>query len=79
MGPSQFPAWQFTDSGTLPSLDQLLTTPGFSENPVKVSRFMCFPNSELEVEGECLSPREWLLNGLDVHPILAELQTTILD
>lgn len=78
-GQLRFPAWQFTDSGMLPSLELLLTIPGFSENPVKVSRFMCLSNSELEVEGQCLSPREWLLNGLDIHPILAELQTTILD
>jgi hypothetical protein len=78
-GQLRFPAWQFTDSGTLPSLDQLLTTPGFSENPVTVSRFMCLPNSELEVEGKWLSPRDWLLNGLDVHPILFELQTIIFD
>jgi len=54
----RFPAWQFTMTGIVPSLEQLLAVPGFTENPIKVSRFMCFPNSKLEnTAGEYTNPK----------------------
>lgn len=59
-----FPAWQFTDSGTIPYLTELLNTVGVI-NTLTSNRFMLTPNTELEIEHEYLCLREWLVRGLD--------------
>ncbi len=59
----RFPRWQFTDSGTIPYLTELLNAVG-AVNTFIFNWFMLTPNTELEIEDECLCPRDWLVRGL---------------
>lgn len=62
-GTWRLPAFQFTDTGDLPGLAEVL--PAFPEDahPVAVQRFLDAVTTELEVDGAALSPRRWLATG----------------
>jgi hypothetical protein len=61
------PRWQFSDSATLPGLEQVLATINIDAHPVAVQRFFLTETADLESDSlmRALSPRDWLLTG---HP-----------
>ena len=65
------PQFQFSDQGTLPGLDELLTAISEQAHPVAVQRFFLTPNTDLESTEvpDAMSPREWLLSGHSVEPV----------
>ena len=65
-----YPQWQFTDVATVPDLAELLSAIGGGVHPVSLDQFMLRPNVDLEVNGEELSPREWLVSGADPEPVI---------
>ena len=66
----RFPRWQFTDSGTIPHLTALLAEVSPSLAEIHLNYFMQRPQEWLEVDGECLSPYEWLCRGFDPNAVL---------
>lgn len=74
IGLLRFPRWQFTDSGTIPHLEELLLAAGPSLSEIHLNYFMQRPQDCLEVNDECLSPREWLTRGFDPNIVLDLLQ-----
>lgn len=65
-----FPAWQFTETGTIPHLSALLAVAGATLPPLVLTRFMVTPHVDLDVGHGRLSPRDWLVRGLDPDPVL---------
>ncbi|ROQ05144.1 MULTISPECIES: hypothetical protein [unclassified Curtobacterium] len=61
-GTRLFPAWQFTDSNTIPSLAELLAV-ARDVTPVTLAGFMDRPQGWLLNGGAALSPRDWLRLG----------------
>jgi hypothetical protein len=59
------PRWQFTENGTLPGLERVLTAIGKKTHPVAVQRFFLrvSPDLESDIHRQALSPRNWLLTG----------------
>ena len=59
------PQWQFVDSGTLPGLERVLPSISEKAHPVAVQRFFLKENPDLEsnIQGQAISPRDWLLTG----------------
>lgn len=62
-GTWQLPAFQFTDDADMPGLSEVL--PSFPEDvhPAAVLLFLDAPSSDLDVDGQTLTPREWLVTG----------------
>lgn len=58
------PAWQFVGGRLLPGMD-VLTKAATGLHPLTLAGFMARPDVDLEVEGEPVSPLEWLLAGGD--------------
>lgn len=56
-----FFGWQFSDSGRLPHLAELLSSAEATHRPFTLTRFMLTPTADLDN----LSPREWLLKGYE--------------
>lgn len=65
-----YPQWQFTDVATVPNLAELLSAIGDGVHPVSLDQFMLRPHVDLEVNGEELSPRDWLVSGADPEPVI---------
>lgn len=59
------PSWQFTDDGYVPGI-ATFSQAAAAMHPYVLSQFMTRPNIDLEVEGEAVSPVEWLTSGGDV-------------
>ncbi|QCF27471.1 hypothetical protein soil367_16925 [Hydrocarboniclastica marina] len=74
-GPWFFPRWQFIGSGTVPHLKPLLSVAGASIAPMILSRIMLSKHVDLETE-TTLCPRDWLVEGLDVEPVLKLMRET---
>ncbi len=67
-----FPRFQFAGPRTLPGLERVLRAFDPDAHPVAVARFFLSRTSDLEsevVDGE-VSPRDWLLAGLPVEPVV---------
>jgi hypothetical protein len=62
----RLPAWQFDEGAPLPGLRTVLASLRADLHPLEVAGFMNNPESDLEVEGQVLSPRAWLLSGGEV-------------
>lgn len=60
-----FFGWQFSDSGRLPHLAELLVSAEAIDRPLTLTRFMLTPTADLDG----LSPREWLLSGYELGPV----------
>lgn len=58
------PAWQFVGGRTLPGLVEL-TEAAAGLHPLTMAGFMTRPDVDLEVDGEPVSPIEWLVAGGD--------------
>ena len=73
-GPSGrvFPRFQFGPVGPLPGLERVLTAIRPGAHPIVVERFFVHPTLDLEsdvVDGP-LCPRDWLLSGNPVEPVV---------
>jgi hypothetical protein len=71
-GSWRLPAFQFTDDGGLPGLEVVLPAFPADVHPLAVQRFLDAPHHDLEIDGEPVSPRQWLETGGDPH-LVAEL------
>ena len=68
-----FPAWQFTDEPDRPVLNQLSTLiEAFDEDmhPASILGFMTTPHSSTRIEGDPVTPVEWLARGRAVQPLV---------
>tara|TARA_R110002124_G_scaffold98914_1_gene244586 strand:- start:1407 stop:2045 length:639 start_codon:yes stop_codon:yes gene_type:complete len=69
-GTLKFPRWQFTESGAIPHLSDLLSLAYPQVKPFFLARFIDTPHVDLDVGTGRLSPRAWLVRGLDPGPVL---------
>jgi len=69
----RFPQVQFHESGLVPDIGKVLQALPEDLHPVEVESWLTSPNPDLLAgeEGEALSPREWLISGGSVSPLLA--------
>ena len=67
-----FPRFQFARSRTLPGLERVLRAFDPDPHPVAVARFFLTATSDLESEpfDGAVSPREWLLAGFTIEPVV---------
>jgi len=72
--PRRYPAWQFTDRGTVPNLKQVLPDAHPALDPVSLWRFFVTPDPDLSLEGVSVSPRDWLVAGADPGGVRALLR-----
>lgn len=61
-GPWLFPCWQFCASGSIPSLDRVLSEAPQPPNPLILSNLMLYTSIDLEVGDETMSPHDWLIH-----------------
>jgi hypothetical protein len=74
----RLPAWQFTERGTLPGLEIVLRNVPDDQPQLVVAAFMTTPQSDLELHGKPVTPRDWLLahgDPLRVAELIAALGT----
>jgi hypothetical protein len=76
-GALHFPAWQFTETGTIPHLSDLLTVAGATLPQLVLTRFMVTPHVDLDVGNGRLSPRDWLVRGLNPEPVLEAVRAIV--
>lgn len=69
--PLRFPAFQFTDGAELPGWADIAPLFPNDEHPAVVERFMVSPAVDLEIDGDSVSPRDWLLSGGDPAEVAA--------
>lgn len=62
------PAWQFAGGRLVPGLPDLIEAID-DVHPLTLASFMTLPDVDLEVEGQPVSPLQWLLGGGDVEPV----------
>jgi hypothetical protein len=62
-GDQQIADWQLDGASTLPGLDVIVPAIPRELHPLAIENFMTRPNGDLEVDGEALSPAEWLRSG----------------
>lgn len=73
-GGLRLPTWQFHLHDSLPGLRTLLAVLPADLHPLEVAGFMTSPDTDLTVDDEPTSPREWLLGGGDVRVVGALLE-----
>lgn len=61
----RLPAWQFTSVGVLPGLETVLGAIPPDQPPLMAAAFMTSQQEDLLVQGEPVTPRQWLLAGGD--------------
>lgn len=71
------PRWQIRDGRVVPGLKELFTE-GPELHPLAVARFMTAPQPDLELDGDAVSPSDWLLTGGEVEPVLELLHSVAL-
>lgn len=57
---NRFPRWQFTETGLLTGLRDVLQALPADLDPVEVHGFMTAPQADLTIDGEQATPVEWL-------------------
>jgi hypothetical protein len=62
------PAWQFAGGRLVPGLPELIEAIE-DVHPLTLASFMTLPDVDLEVEGQPVSPVQWLLGGGDVESV----------
>ncbi|HVK25294.1 MAG TPA: DNA-binding protein [Actinokineospora sp.] len=67
----RLPAWQFAPSGVLPGLDVVLRSVPTDQPLLVIAAFMTTPQSDLRVNDEPATPRQWLLAGGDPTKVAA--------
>jgi hypothetical protein len=70
------PKFQFSDKGTLPGLEQVLSAIDKQAHPVAVQRFFLTPSQDLEPKNlnQSLTPREWLISGYPSEAVVVLAQ-----
>lgn len=71
-GRSLYPDWQFATGTVLPYLSELLHKLGPDVPAAVVRRFMTTPDPDLVIDGESVSPHDWLLAGGDPSVVVAQ-------
>ncbi|HVV19393.1 MAG TPA: DNA-binding protein [Pseudonocardiaceae bacterium] len=61
----RLPAWQFTENGVLPGLEQVLASLPADQPPLVVAAFMTTPQEDLMARSRAITPCEWLQAGGD--------------
>lgn len=61
----RLPAWQFTENGVLPGLEQVLAALPADQPALVVAAFMTTPQEDLMARSRAITPCEWLLAGGD--------------
>lgn len=59
----RLPAWQFTENGVLPGLEQVLAALPGDQPALVVAAFMTTPQEDLLARSRAISPCEWLQAG----------------
>lgn len=59
----RFPGFQFAGGAELPNWEQVAPHFPADAHPVAVERFMDAPHPDLDVDGDPVSPSDWLLSG----------------
>lgn len=67
----RLPSWQFGERGPLPGLDVVLPAVPPDQPALVVAAFMNTAQSDLEIGGRPVTPRQWLLAGGDPVPVAA--------
>jgi hypothetical protein len=72
-GEKRLPRFQFERAKVIPGLREVLAALPADLNPLDVAEWFLSSNPDLEVEGDVnsLSPRDWLLSGAPVEPVVA--------
>jgi len=67
----RLPRWQFRQrgTGTIPGIEAVLEVMPRDIHPLSAQGFMSTPQPELRVEGEAVSPLEWLGSGGDPQSV----------
>jgi len=61
----RLPAWQFTEHGVLPGLEQVLAALPDDQPPLVIAAFMTTPQEDLLAGARAVTPCEWLQAGGD--------------
>ena len=69
-GALKFPQWQFSESRPIPHLSDILAAAPPQVNAFTLARFMLTPHVDLDIGTGRLSPRTWLVRGLDPESVL---------
>jgi len=72
-----FPAWQFTETGTIPHLRDLLAVVRTEMPTLVLTRTMIIPHVDLDAGNGGLSPRDWLISGFNPEPVLEAVRAII--
>ncbi|WP_037313254.1 hypothetical protein [Amycolatopsis orientalis] len=72
----RLPAWQFTGSGVLPGLEVVLRAVPEDQPVLVVAAFMSTPQTDLVINDQPATPRQWLLSGGDPEHV-ARLVATL--
>ena len=78
-GTLKFPQWQFSESGLIPHMSDLLAAAPPQVNAFVLARFMVTPHVDLDIDTGRLSPRAWLVRGLDPEPVLDAVKAIMED
>jgi hypothetical protein len=72
----RLPAWQFGSNDVLPGLEVVLAACPADQPALVVAVFMTTPQTDLLIDGEPATPRQWLLASGDPNPV-AKLASTL--
>ncbi len=78
-GTLKFPQWQFSESGLIPHMSDLLAAVPPQVNAFVLARFMVTPHVDLDIGTGRLSPRAWLVRGVDPEPVLDAVKAIMED
>jgi hypothetical protein len=72
-GEKRLPRFQFERQNVIPGMREVLAALPKELNPLDVAEWFLSPNPDLEIDAQetPLSPREWLLKGQAVEPLVA--------
>ena len=73
-GTLKFPQWQFGEPQLIPHLSDLLAAAPPKANAFVLARFMVTPHVDLDLGTGRVSPRTWLVRGLDPEPVLGAVK-----
>lgn len=80
-GEHRYPTWQFTDDPQrpiLPGLPRLVSAIPDEMHPASVLGFMTTPQNSLRIDGQKLTPTEWLLLGRDPQDVITILHSFLM-
>lgn len=69
-GALRLPTWQFHRHDSIPGLRTLLAALPAGLHPLEVAGFMTTPDGDLTVDNDAISPREWLVGGGELRPVV---------